>query len=325
MNEFDSTDRDVRRAIRSWLQEDQHEDASLIAGTVLDRLDTTPQRRATWWSAWRNPFMNKLVPIGLGAAAVAVVAIVGAQLLGPGDPGVGTSPSTSPSAEPSATPQPSEAAQPSSRAGIPDGPYVITNTDAPLRVTVDVAAAGWSALEGLDAMTKADDGLDPPDSTGVALLAWSWPAGTEFHVYQDPCQWLTSVPDTAATTPDEIAAAFAGQASTEATASVDVTIGGYAGQHVMVQVPMSYEISGEATREEEFADCDESSFNFYGVETSDGGTEPWRNAQGPGQIDDLWILDVDGAIVIIDGAHGPAVPAELVDEVRTLAESATFE
>jgi hypothetical protein len=61
---------------------------------------------------------------------------------------------------------------------------------------------------------------------------------------------------------------------------------------------------------------------MYGIA---GETEPWRNNQGPGQIDDLVILDVDGSIVIIDMMHGPAVPAGLVDEMRGLAESATIE
>ena len=50
-----------------------------------------------------------------------------------------------------------------------------------------------------------------------------------------------------------------------------------------------------------------------------------RNAQGAGQVDELWILDVAGRIVILDAAYGPAVPAQLVDEMRALAASATFE
>jgi hypothetical protein len=50
-----------------------------------------------------------------------------------------------------------------------------------------------------------------------------------------------------------------------------------------------------------------------------------RNAQGAGQIDELWILDVDGSIVILDATYGPAAPVDLVEELRTLAESATFE
>jgi len=78
MNDFNASDRDVTRAIRSWLHEDRHEDVSRIAGAVLDQVGTTRQRRATWWPARRTPTMNKFLAIGLGAAAV-VVAIVGSS------------------------------------------------------------------------------------------------------------------------------------------------------------------------------------------------------------------------------------------------------
>ena len=80
MTDFKTSDRDVNRAIRSWLHEDRHEDVSRVAGAVLDRVDTIPQRRATWWPARRTPTMNKILTIGLGAAAVVVALFVGVQL-----------------------------------------------------------------------------------------------------------------------------------------------------------------------------------------------------------------------------------------------------
>ena len=83
MTERRTPDRDVNRAIRSWLHEDRHEDVSRVAGAVLDQVETIPQRRATWWPAWRTPIMNKVLTYGLGAAAVVVIGIfLGAQLLG---------------------------------------------------------------------------------------------------------------------------------------------------------------------------------------------------------------------------------------------------
>ena len=83
MTDFTTFDRDVNRAIRSWLHEDRHEDASRLAEAVLDQVDTIPQRRATWWPRWRTPIMNRIVTIGLAAAAVVVIAtFVGARLFG---------------------------------------------------------------------------------------------------------------------------------------------------------------------------------------------------------------------------------------------------
>ena len=46
MSDFNAPDRDVTRAIRSWLHEDRHKDATRIAAAVLDRVETTPRRRA---------------------------------------------------------------------------------------------------------------------------------------------------------------------------------------------------------------------------------------------------------------------------------------
>ena len=53
-----STDRDTTRIVRSWLQTDEYESADRVLDAVLDQLDTTPQRRATWWPARRLPQMN---------------------------------------------------------------------------------------------------------------------------------------------------------------------------------------------------------------------------------------------------------------------------
>jgi hypothetical protein len=86
---------------------------------------------------------------------------------------------------------------------------------------------------------------------------------------------------------------------------------------------MSYEVPG-ATRDEKFVDCDDGQFAFYGIAGAKPGEEVARNAQGPGQILELWILDVDGSIVILDASYGPATPATVVEELRALATSATF-
>lgn len=110
MSEPTTSDRNVERVIRSWLHEGRREDVSRVAGAVLDLLDTTPQRRSPWWAARRFPFMNKIVSLGLGAAAVVMALVIGAQVLGPPAPGgVGGAPSVSPSPTPAptATPPPS--------------------------------------------------------------------------------------------------------------------------------------------------------------------------------------------------------------------------
>ena len=74
---------------------------------VRERMETIDQRVVI--GPWRTPIMNKLVSIGLGAAAVVAIAIIGAQLLGPpapDGPGVAPSPSPSTVASPTAEPTP---------------------------------------------------------------------------------------------------------------------------------------------------------------------------------------------------------------------------
>jgi hypothetical protein len=266
--------------------------------------------------------MSNALKIALSAAAVVVVAVVGFNLLpgGSGPGGAGASPSA---ATPSASAAPTTV--PTAEAGLPQGPFVVTAADDPVQITVDIASSGWEVLPDFNVLSKDDDGLDPPETVGGALVAWVWPAGTGFHVYGDPCHWSTTIPETPATTPDDIAAALASQAVSDPTAPADVTVSGYAGKLVTLQVPMSYEVPG-ATREEEFGECDEDQYVYYGTGAGDAfDTAIERNAQGPGQIDELMILDVNGSIVILDVATSPATPADLLEELRTLARSATFE
>ncbi|MBA3778194.1 MAG: hypothetical protein H0X16_02600 [Chloroflexi bacterium] len=322
------TDRQLDQTISRWLEAEAPGPLpDRVLGATFER--TRKVRQQGRWRAllarlhMKGFAMNKLVPIGLGAAAVVVALVIGAQLLG--TPNGGTGSGASPSPEPTATPEPSVAGsatpEPSApAAGLELGPFVATGTDDPVQITVNIASSGWVPLPAFDALHKNDDGLDSPEYVGAALLAWAWPAGTGFNVYGDPCQWSTTVPETPATTPDEIAAAFAAQAASDATAPVDVTVGGFAGKAVTLHVPMAYDVPN-ATREEKFADCDNDVFAFYGVEGESGEV---RNAQGAGQVDELWILDVDGSIVILDATYSPATPNELVEELRTLAESATF-
>lgn len=102
----------------------------------------------------------------------------------------------------------------------------------------------------------------------------------------------------------------------DASDPVDVTVGGYAGNHITLHVPNDPQNRGGT-----FVGCDQENFASYG----EAGGEPSRYHQGPGQIDELWILDLDGAFVVLDATYRPNTPAELVEELRSIATSATFE
>ncbi len=320
-----ANDRQLERTISRWLEAEaptQLPDRVLRA--TFERTRTSRQQRSWRALLWRNRIvMNRSIPIGLGSAAVVIVLLGGVMLFGSsgvGGPGPSPTPSPTPTATSTPTPAPSSTAEPtlSIGGGLPLGPYQIGQEVVP--ITVDIPSSGWMPITELQALSKADDGLDPPDTVGGALLAWAWPAGTGFNVYGDGCHWATTIPEMPATTPDEIAAALATQTSSDPTAPVAVTVGGYAGKAITLTVPMTYDLPN-STREQRFADCDQSQYGFY---AGGADTEPTRNAQGAGQVDELWILDVNGVIVILDATYGPAASAELVGELRAMAESATF-
>ena len=167
MSNQKASDRDVSRAIRSWLHEDRHEDVSRIAGAVLDQVDAVPQRRAMWWPAWRTPTMNKVLTYGLGAAAVVVIGIfLGAQLLGtPTNLG-------GPGAEPSATVEASATAEPTvsqeARTLTFDIEPMATGGEARGTVVVNIAGGGYT-------MTITVENLEPNGQYPINMFAGQCP------------------------------------------------------------------------------------------------------------------------------------------------------
>jgi hypothetical protein len=284
-------------------------DASFDA--VRDRTEQTRQRVVL--GPWRVPTVSKLVPIGLGAAAVIAVLFLGSRFIGSPSSNVG-----GPASQPPASAAPSEAAASaapsplqSADGSLPEGPFVYEPGGDLPSITVDIPAPGWSFNPGFEVLGKGDDVENLPEA---ALLLWSWPAGTAFDVYGDPCHWDSTRPATPATTVDEIAAALAEQPSRDASEPVDVTVGGYTGKKLTLHVPNDFDETSN--------DCDQDNFASYGVA---GEAEPSRYHQGPGQIDELWILDVGGGFTILDATYRPDTTTELLEEMRGIAESATFE
>jgi hypothetical protein len=243
------------------------------------------------------------------AAAVAVLLLVGCQ--------PGASSSSESGSEPPASVAPSEAAPSAGADGsLPVGPFLWFDPAAPLDpqddgppITVTIPASGWTFTDS-SILWKGDEVDNLPES------AFLWTSTTYgVLVYGDPCHWEDSKPETPATTADEVVAALAAQPSRDATDPVDVTIGGYPAHRITLHVP------DDAV----FTDCDGGHGGDFASFTLEGSDGPWREHQGPGQIDTFWVVDVDGAIVIINGMYRPDTSAERIEEMRSIAESATFE
>ncbi len=315
---------DLDRHLNDFLRDGPDELPYESFDAVRDRTESTRQRVVL--GPWRFPEMNKLLAIGLGAAAVIAVLLVGPNLLPSSSSGTGGQPTAA--VEPSEVPasvEPSEAppsVEPTGPAdgSLPEGPFLVDNpasSSGRPSISVEIPAPGWTYGASFKVLSKGED-ADPPEA---AILFWSWPAGTTLDVYGDPCKWDSTRPETPAATPEEIATALAAQALRDASEPVDVTIGGYEGKQITLHVP-----NDAPTREEAFKDCDGGEFASYGITGGPAGADGLeRIHQGPGQVDEFWILDIDGALVIIDAMHRPDTSDELVEEMRTIAESATFE
>lgn len=297
-----SASRDPDRLIHAYLMEGTEHLQDRVYDAVRADIETRRQRGR--FGPWRMPNMNKLVPIGVGAAAVVVALVAYTQFLGPSGPG---GPGATGSAKPSATPAASVPSTPSPTrrpAGLLDeGPHVLLTDGVP--ITVTIPAPDWYG-DPADGILTKDDNSATPDGAGIIVFA-----GEDLYVYGDPCQWSTSRPETPATTVDEVVAALAAQASRDASAPVDVTVDGYAGKSMTLHVP----------EDAVFSECDQGFFASWGVP----GDDPSRYHQDPGQIDKLWIVDVDDKLVVFDTAYYEGTPQAVVDEMDAIVESAKFE
>lgn len=255
--------------------------------------------------------MNKTLIYGLGAAAVVLAVVIGVQLLGQEPGGFGAAPIQTP--EPSlAEPTPDQTPEATPAGLLPEGPLMIlTGLASGLEgnhppLTVTIPAPGWYGEVGGGILVK-NDNHEPPDGSGMIIFARQ-----EYIVYGDACNWETTVPEAPVTTVDDFVAALSAQGSRAASEPVDITLGGYAGKSITLEVPDDVD----------FAECDAG----YGGSWDCGGDgmEPCGYHSGAGEIDTVYILDVDGVIVAWNTKYYEGTPAEDVAELEAIVQSASF-
>jgi hypothetical protein len=273
---------DTERILDAYLAPEADRLADRIIDAALAEVARTPQRRS-WWPAWRSNRMNTYAKLIAAAAAVLVVAVVGYQLLPPGDDTVGQ-----PTAKPSAT-----AASSPTVAAVPpivDGPLAAgTYRLRPLpagTMTIDATVPGGGWLGGPPAAIGGPVG-ESNGPNGVAVAFFN--AQT---INSDPCQWDKDGSGRApqegdievGPTVDDLAGALAA-APYESTTPVAATLGGYSGKRLELQlVP---DPSG----------CDtwDGAGNQYFVF---GGRDGAQYAQGDANTWQVTVVDVEGTRLI---------------------------
>jgi hypothetical protein len=301
-----STERELSGRVRSWLREDSHEDANRVLNVVLDQLDTTPQRHASRL-ARRFQFMNSST-LRFGIAGIAAVAVIAIAVLGirslPGNHG-SPAPITTPA--PTATPTPIPTPTPvptpiplSGQASLDGGTYLASvNGNRSLRLTVDVPA-GWQAFE--DWALSGPNGADAP--AGYGLGFWS-----VANLFTDPLNaGQGTLQPPVGPTVDDLVEALTNHPGWTTTSPTPVTIDGFSGQYLRLTVPADIT----------FQNCGADSESFLMWETPDGGG---RCAQGPGQIHDIYVIDVDGSRLVVAALSFPDSPEAGLREQKAIIDS----
>ena len=288
-----STDRDVDRIVRSWMEEGATALPDRVLDNVLDQLPATPQRRSLW-PARRLREMNTPIRLALAAAAVVVVAVVGINLLSRTDgvaPGATPGPSSTPLPTASPTGTPASYAEPTF---LTPGSYTISATATDPGYTFTVAD-GWESRFAV--IWKGRGG---PGETAFGL--WS-----VADVYADPCHWQQSLLDPPlGPTVADLATALLDQGP-GAPPVTDVTFGGYPAKKVDLLVPADLDV----------VTCDLGKFRRFrtpGERDTDSPVVP--AVQVRGRVDVMYIFDIDGVRRVMYGWHLPGTPAADVAELE---------
>jgi hypothetical protein len=158
----------------------------------------------------------------------------------------------------------------------------------------------WESRDGF--VIKGDDDAEPPTfmRLGSSVVA---------NIYSEPCQDRLLDPPLGSTV-DDLADAFADAWGTNATTPTEVTLDGFAGKQMVLTVPADVD----------FADCVAERYMAW---RDSGGGDRWY--QGPGQIQESWIVDVDGERLLIEASYFPGLSPENRAELQQVIDSIQIE
>ena len=252
----------------------------------------------------RTPFMNNnIIRLGLAAAVIILAVLVGIQVL-PGA-NIGGDPTPTPEPTPTATPLALRPGQ------LEPGTYVMSDVDAPIRTLVRftfTVPVGWFA--------RSDDWyIFKQGGTAGELGFVPW---VVTQVYADACQSEGSLTEVGPTV-DDLVTALVDQANSEATAPVDVEVGGYPAKFISMSIPTDLDTSTCRHPDQAiqiWADAAENDFFALPVDPAN----PVADA-GSG----VYIVDVNGERVVILGGYTPDSSAAEIAEFEGIIASIHFE
>jgi hypothetical protein len=292
-------------AITAWLVDEARDGApERLVESTRRELARTNQRRALW-PAWRLNPMN--VRIAVAAAAIVVAVAVGYLILPRS-----TGPSATPTPSPSPTSGPSSPAASTSSATPNPHRLQPFDTTAPALTISATTPASWTEFPSWALISPRD--TKAPNGSAIGFLSVK-------GLYSDPCHWDvdgTRFPSggdvVVGPTVADLVTAFASQTAYTSTAPIDVSVDGYLGKQLDVQLPSDVDF---ATCDK-LADKPDGDYFLWGTPEASGNN---LYAQGPGERRRLRILDVDGTrIVVLNNFYAGTAQADL-DEAQAVIDS----
>ncbi|HEY5520144.1 MAG TPA: hypothetical protein VIK08_05765 [Candidatus Limnocylindrales bacterium] len=289
--------RDPDLLIKAFLDEgiDELPDRSFDA--VRTAIDQTRQ-----WAViglWKEPQIMNATRLAIAAVAIVVVAVLAIKFLPTTNVGPAPTPTLTPSASPAPTPTPTPMSlqvNSNGPAAIEAGTYAAASPFL-VPLTFTVPADWWGTIGGpnLVALSHSDGHVV------ISMQLFT-------KVFADPCHnnlgLLSPLPGD---TVDDLVTTLTKMPSVTASAVTDATIGGLPTKQLTLTAPAS------------FTGCTLTSDGFYRIWQLPLGA---TNDLTPGEVDRIWILEVDGQRLVIDtnGPRDNSVLQGVLDSINFTAQ-----
>jgi hypothetical protein len=270
---------DIERVLTTWFDDGPSRMPDRVIDVVADRISWETQRRP-WRLRWRLTPMTTPLKLATAAVAIAVIAILGYNLLPAGHSGIG-GPSATPSASGTPTPMPTPSAPPLPAGSLHAQDYVARALpDDPMAFTV-TAPEGWNGFGGW--AMNGPKSYSAPDGVGVAFLHGPL-------VTADPCDPATREPSPAPSSPSvpDLVAYLSARGDLEVSGVTDVELAGWSGKRLDIQFP------DELACVEQYVFAEPQ--GFY----AQGAANHWR----------VWIVDTRGETAVVVLSDYAATPVE---------------
>lgn len=188
------------------------------------------------------------------------------------------------------------------------GRFYVVPEGIPVKVqfTIPAGSSGWRSWIG---SFKPQAGR-PYQWVGLSVINVT-------NVVTHGCTNHTQSSPVVGPTVDDLATALAELEPFEVTTEpTPVTIYGHSGTYLALTVPpMETKVRGDTLA---FTDCmDEQLKSWIGAPLSYG----FWGYTGPGMVEELWVLDVDGRRLLISANYRPDSPPQDVAELRSILDS----